>query len=208
MEADKSDKTTRWAFTAYEGQWGLFATMPPLIAEWGWQQEVCPETKRLHYQGYIRTARQVRFNQIQITLPGVHVKPAKNWDALLNYCKKKETAVEGTQEHHVNNMTLTMAQALIRVAEYRDKDIDYSTCESVKDFKEKYVYEFDKAVAQILLENENLIGLYSQPQYERAYVKWRNVWTKKADEKTDRQTDTPVGEDEDAGRVQLATQPR
>lgn len=204
----EASKTSRWAFTAYEAQWGLFAAMPPLIAEWGWQQEVCPKTERLHYQGYIRTARQVRFNQIKNTLPGVHIEPAKNWDALVNYCKKADTAVEGTQEHKVNEMSLTMAQALIRVAEQRDKTIDYTTCDSVKDFREKYVYEFDTAVAKILLENENLIGLYSQPQYERAYVKWRNVWTKKADEKTDRQTDTPVGEDEDAGRVQLATKPR
>lgn len=185
----ETNKSSRWQFTAYEAQWNLFVTMPTLIAEWGWQQEVCPKTDRPHYQGYIRTSRQVRFAQIKNLLPGVHLEVARDWNALVQYCKKKDTAVEGTQHHQANNMTLTMAQALIRVAEYRDRDIDYSGCESVRDFREKYVLEFDIAVAKILEENENLIGLYSQPQYERAYVKWRNVWVKKADEKTDRQTD-------------------
>lgn len=194
MEKREEAKTTRWAFTAYEDQWSLFDSMPPIVAEWGWQQEICPETQREHYQGFVRTSRQVRFSQIQKVLPGVHLEPAKNWDALVNYCKKLETAVEGTQVHQIStNVSLTMARALIKVAEARDKSASWISvlrnCENVKELKEKYAAEFERAVAGLLREDENLIGLYSQPQYERAYVKWRSVWTEKADEKTDRQTD-------------------
>lgn len=184
-------KTSRWSFTAYEDQWNLFQSMPAIIAEWGWQEEVCPKTQRKHYQGFVRTLRQVRFSQLRKALPGVHIEPAKNWDALVNYCKKEETAVAGTQVHEMTTIkSLTFAKALIKVAEHRPRNINFDSCETIEDFKQKYAYEYERAVAELLEEDENLVGVYSQPQYERAYVKWRAVWVKKAEsEKTDRQTD-------------------
>lgn len=194
-------KTTRWAFTAYADQWNLFEAMPPIIAEWGWQQEVCPETQREHYQGFIRTTRQVRFSQLRKVLPGVHIEAAKNWDALVNYCRKTESAVEGTQIHETNaNCSMSMAKALIRVALNRDRSVaaqrNIDNALTLADLRARYAYEYDVAVGVLLREDENLVGLYSQPQYERAYTKWRRVWVEKADaleakesEKTDRQTD-------------------
>lgn len=183
------DKSTRWAFTAYEGQWDLFKSMPPIVAEWGWQTETCPDTQRLHYQGYLRTQRQVRFNQIKKALPGVHLETAQNWDALVNYCKKPDTAVPGTQVHVAPLFTnMTMAAALIKVAE-QQTEVKYEGCESVEEFKQLHKVEFEIAVGMLLKVDENLIGLYSQPQYERAYVKWRDVWKSKVIGKTDRQTD-------------------
>jgi len=105
--ADKTDrqaKSSRWAFTAYEDQWGLFTTMPPGIAEWGWQREICPETNRNHYQGYLRLTQQQRFAWLAKILPGVHLEIPRNWVALVNYCKKTDTAVPGTQVHQLNTM--------------------------------------------------------------------------------------------------------
>lgn len=193
---NKDVKTTRWAFTAYEGQWELFKTPPPIVAEWGWQTEICPETQRPHYQGYIRTSRQVRFSQIHEHLHGVHLNAARNWIKLLQYCKKKDTAVPGTQVHQVFQPEFqTMAEVLIKVAKNRPRDLDFSKCESVKEFKEMFALEFEQSVATILKVEENLVGLLSQPQYERAYTKWRSVWTEKSDE-IDRQTDRQTAEEE------------
>lgn len=93
----QTDKTTRWAFTAFEEQWGLFREMPDIVAEWGYQTEECPKTGKRHYQGYLRTRTQQRFSALKKVLPGVHLEPARNWDALLAYCKKTDTRVEGTQ---------------------------------------------------------------------------------------------------------------
>lgn len=101
-----TNKTTRWAFTAFEGQWKCFEKMPPGIGEWGWQVETCPDTGRRHYQGFIRTVGQHRFKGKQPNdslcrmFPGVHIEPASNWLALLNYCKKKESRVEGVPPVH------------------------------------------------------------------------------------------------------------
>jgi len=92
------EKSTRWAFVAYEGQWPLFeGDMPPCVAEWGKQTECCPKTNRLHYQGFIRTNTQVRLSQLIKVFPNVHFEQAKNWDALVAYCNKLDTAIPGTQ---------------------------------------------------------------------------------------------------------------
>jgi len=92
----QTDKSSRWAFTAYEEQWGLFTTIHPGIAEWGWNTEICPETNRQHYQGYLRLTSQQRFAWLRKLLPGVHLEIAKNWEALKQYCAKEETRVPGT----------------------------------------------------------------------------------------------------------------
>jgi len=92
-----SKKTTRWQFTAYEGQWRMFNTMPRQVAEWGWNTELCPKTNRLHYQGYMRTGQQQRESAMWSLFPGVHFEVARDWPALVQYCKKAATRVPGTE---------------------------------------------------------------------------------------------------------------
>jgi len=101
----QTDKSSRWQFTAYEEQWSLFTSMPPGIAEWGWNTEICPKTNRKHYQGYLRLSQQQRFAWLRKLIPGVHIEVAQNWDALVNYCKKEETRAPGTTPvSQVNSM--------------------------------------------------------------------------------------------------------
>lgn len=100
-----TDKSSRWSMTVYEDQYGLLTIMPPEIAEWGWQDEVCPTSGKPHRQGYLRTKSQMRFSALKKILPGIHIEVAKNWSALLIYCKKEETRdPSGEQVHQVNNM--------------------------------------------------------------------------------------------------------
>lgn len=199
----RQEKTSRWAFTAFEGQYNLFKVMPPLVAEWGWQTEICPETNREHYQGYMRTTRQVRFAQISKIFPQVHIEPARNWDALLNYCAKAETAIEGTQQHQTQRtQTMTMAQALTRLAmEYLFEprpdffEIHKDALKAIRAHEQWDKLQFWSMVKNVLEQDRNLIGLYSQPQYMRC---WENtsaiwlrdaVWTGEYQIETDRQTD-------------------
>lgn len=50
-----------------------------------------------HVQGalYFNNARS--FNSVKKLLPGAHIEPVKNWNAAVNYCKKSETSVAGSQ---------------------------------------------------------------------------------------------------------------
>lgn len=190
MEDRQTDKTTRWAFTAYEKQWPLFETMNELVAEWGWQTEECPETQRKHYQGFIRTKRQVRLSQLLKIFSGVHLEQARNWDALVAYCNKSDTAVSGTQVHQLNpSKAMTMAQALDRLASKGNMpDIPDHWDDSDKReqlINKLYTDDYWNRVMRLLREDENLIGLYSQPQYLRAWLATFPVWI---DRQTDRQT--------------------
>jgi len=200
---DQTDKTSRWGFTAYRDQYALFNTvLPDVVAEVGWQTEICPKTGNEHYQGFIRTSRQVRFAQMKKLFPGVHVEAAKNWDALVAYCKKKDTAVPGTQVH-IRTETerpqqKTMAQALTYFAANYPYEAspDYSelTGQRLADYKESM---FWKTLNNCLDNDPNLIGLYHQPQYIRCWKhtssKWFELCLEEAEwQETDRQTDTPL----------------
>jgi len=103
---NSTHKASQWGFTAFEGQWKLFeGGCPPGIAEWGWQTEICPTTQTPHYQGWIRTAQQLRRSQLSQIIPRVKLYAARNWQALKNYCSKSATAVPGTKVHETNNIS-------------------------------------------------------------------------------------------------------
>lgn len=182
-----ADKSTRWAFTAFENEWPLFTTMPELIAEWGWQPEECPDTGRKHYQGYLRTKRQVRFAQLKAVLPGVHLEVAKNWAALVQYCQKDSTKAGGTVHQVSASKAMSMADALTRLAAHVASII------SAEYDDEIITKRYWGAVNEILKEDANAVALYTQPQYLRAWQHTYNVWLDRAAElveyEVDRQTD-------------------
>jgi len=94
-------KSTRWAFTAYENEFRHFPAnpenVPQGIAEWGWNMEECPDTHRIHMQGYLRTSQQQRLAWLRNRYPGVHFEIARNWEALKEYCRKAESRLPGTE---------------------------------------------------------------------------------------------------------------
>jgi len=181
-ETDRqTDKSTRWAMTVYEGQWPLLEKMPELIAEWGWQDEKCPDTGRVHRQGYFRTHRQVRFKQAKEVLPGVHIEVARDWNKLLNYCKKVDTSL-GNQVHQVStNVPMTMADSLIALAEYHWPDLmlrDKMATGSYKDLQEIYKAEYWACVNAYLAKanRDNSIGLFTNNQMLLGWTRTRRHW--------------------------------
>jgi hypothetical protein len=188
-----ADKSTRWSFTAYESQFTLFKDeMDPLISEYGYQEEVCPTTNRKHYQGYLRTARQVRLTQLVKLFPGVHLEIARDWFKLVNYCKKKDTAVEGTQKVFKNQVRYKqMFEYLQLVAENADteyirvtvrlytrkfEDGDVTADEMEKKIEQAVRRCYWRAVNKLLEDNPQDVSQYTNPQFERAFVKTYDVW--------------------------------
>lgn len=116
-----SEKSTRWSFTAYEGEYSILDAIKEcgnaLIAEIGWQDEICPKTQKHHRQGYVRTVRQVRFAQLREVLPGIHLEIAKNWEALIKYCHKTESRdPSGNQVAIKYERPMRLHEMLIEVA--------------------------------------------------------------------------------------------
>lgn len=188
LPADPERRDAKWGFTAYEGQWHLFQTMPELVAEWGWQTEICPSTQREHYQGYFRLKRQARFAQVKKLFPGVNLYAAREWAALLKYCRKTDTAVPGSQVHEVSqSKAMSMADALIVLATHVPYTPPYTIYDDVtpKKLHERYENEFWCAVREVLTIDPQSVGLWTQPQYMRAWINLRTVYLDLAREKAE-----------------------
>lgn len=106
-QTDSKTRASRWAFTAYEEQWPLFDNFKieghSIVRMLKWQQEKCPETGRLHYQGAMQTY-QCRHSTLRGIFPGVHIDKCRDWNKLLNYVKKSATAIPDTQRSLENSI--------------------------------------------------------------------------------------------------------
>lgn len=67
-----------------------------------WQLELCPETHRLHHQGYVEFSEQKRFSWVQKHCEGLetaHLEERKGTqDDAVKYCTKEDTRVDGPYE--------------------------------------------------------------------------------------------------------------
>lgn len=65
------------------------------------QREICEDTKREHWQGYVEFFDGKRVGQVSTILGGCHVEVRKGTrDEARNYCRKKNTAVHDTFVEH------------------------------------------------------------------------------------------------------------
>lgn len=159
------------------------------------QQDEVGEQGTLHIQAAVNTS-QVRLSAMKQWLPRAHLEVARNRDALLNYVQKEETALAGTQKV-VQADFMSMDQALMAIAEH---EMDYPEWQKrvplQKQVKEG-AFEKDEywaAVREILRNFPKTVGLFTNPQMERAWVKTRAVWIERL--KKDRQTDSEKAQSE------------
>lgn len=151
--------------------------MPPIVAEWGWQDEVCPTSGKLHKQGYIRTYQQQRFAAMKKAFPGVHLEIARDWNKLLNYCKKTDTAVEGTTVRETNDIPSLFTYSTELAKRLAKHPTKINSSEDVFD-----------VVADDIMEREGIEWIATNPQFITTWKKyWRQMIYRAA--QTDRQTD-------------------
>lgn len=189
------DKSTRWQFTAFEEQWVYFnpEVRPDFIAEGGWQMEKSPSTGKLHYQGHLRTNVQVRLSFLIKKFPGVHFEVARDWSALKNYDKKKETRVEGSEpmawptDDSTSRVYSSMDNALLVLAENRGDtysnwqkslgaDVDTAINASQTSEEEVIKQEFWGAVNRIVLKNPQMVQVFARPDVYRVWRWTRQTW--------------------------------
>jgi len=164
--------------TVYEGQWHLLDKQPEIVLEWGWQDEICPATKRPHKQGYIRTD-QVRKSALIRLLPGIRIMKkykGATWDQLVEYCKKSKTAVPNTQVHVVNDApTPNMERALTMIAK---ETLKYRAPKEIIDKGPKDVlkHRYWKGVCVILRTHPEWVNIFSSPLIMTAWMNTYDVW--------------------------------
>lgn len=162
--------------------------LPTWVKGVHYQDEVGHEGT-LHIQGAVNTA-QVRFSALKQWLPRAHIEVAKNKAALLKYVQKAETAVSGTQVV-LQADYLSMDSALKAIAAYEMDYTEWVEKATIAKRSKEGAFEkeeFWNAVRKILIEKPKAVGLFTNPQLERAWVNTRSVWI--ALYKKDRQTDS------------------
>jgi len=154
--------------TVYEGQYSLLEKIPESVKAWGWQDEICPNTGKPHRQGYLQTFRQVRRSALTKLFPGIHFEVSRDWNKLLNYCRKDESKdPTGSRVHKENlNLPMSMADSLTALGKYAepnavDYKVDYWSCVN------KYLRDTNNAQS---------IGLFTNAQMLSAWTHTRQYW--------------------------------
>lgn len=93
-------QTTTWCFTDHcsDPLAEDLAISPDQVHFLVAQREVCPDTGKLHWQGYVQLTRNQRLAYVQKLLPGAHWEPAKGSpDQNIKYCTKAESRLAGAE---------------------------------------------------------------------------------------------------------------
>lgn len=141
----QTDKATHWKSaifdsgtdaneTPWSGQWARLDTMPSFVKELHRQQEICPETKRPHFQIHVVCHRQVRRSALSDWIKHTKWIPVKGDIHIANsikYVKKADTAVPGTHQVVQGEQYLRIHELFQLLARYAEPeypvrmDVDY-----------------------------------------------------------------------------------
>lgn len=166
-----------WSATFYEKQYHLMDSMPDVVKEWGYQDEICPNTKRPHRQSWLKTKQQTLKALIK-KLPGVHLEPIPSTETnriakLKEYCAKEESKdPEGKREVKKNPNFLTTSEAFMLIAKHTQGYITIETVKSKTLYKDMYWY----GVNRIIADNPALIGYFTPPQMEKVWKETFHTW--------------------------------
>lgn len=187
-------KNSRWAFTAYEEQWPLLDDIDPSFVKYvKWQDEVCPDTGRKHKQGAMLTQAPQRFSAMRKRFPGMHLEPAKNWQALLAYCEKSETRdVSGSRHETTYPSTrpprvdelLDMMADLLAQDEAEENMLPASCRSSINPLEEEAKAQYWQLARRLLQSKPILASILGQPLPQNLWANTREVWIERARERT------------------------
>lgn len=190
MADAKSEKSTRWAFTAYEGDYSMLDALAEqrhqLIAEIGWQDEICPTTQKKHRQGYVRTVRQVRFGQLKAVMGGVHLEKAKNWEALIQYCSKVATrdpsgqlvAAKFQRPMYLHELLQAVAVHYVRYQEWQYEALGYLPVYSLdsQTDRQELLRILRRFSGSLVYENPAYAAVLSRADARDAWCNYFNIW--------------------------------
>lgn len=178
---DDKQRRTKWSATFYEGQYHYLDEMPPIVKQFGWQDEICPDTGRKHRQAWLLTSQQ-SFTALQKKIPGVHLKPVlteEHWTRLKAYCKKEESKDPNgqTREQVDNDKYMRQCDIYMLIAKYAK---GYLTAESITEMLKlkmnPYKEEFWYGANRIIQTKKELVCFLSSAQAEKVWTKTRSTW--------------------------------
>jgi len=116
----QTDKAIHWNSAVFDnsGNWAKLEVLPAFVKEVHQQKEVCPTTKREHYQIHVVCHRQVRLAAMRDWIQ-THWKPVRGAAFIANsiaYTKKNYTAIPGTSATVTGEKYLRIHELLMEIA--------------------------------------------------------------------------------------------
>ena len=108
-------RNSHWSVTFFNNEWKNFQH-----PEWKLegQEEIAPDTGRLHYQGMLHTG-QVRFSAVKKVFPQAHIEACRDPVALKKYVHKTDTrAASATVEDYAERPKISRTKFFEDVMEY------------------------------------------------------------------------------------------
>lgn len=135
-----------------------------------------------HYQLAVATP-QVRFSAVKKVFPTAHIEVAKDWDALMTYCNKKETRVESLKE--VSSTYLPWSQLRHMFAEYvcADEFLIYTSDPETR------LQIWDRFIADLIVKGYEVDLMGMNANYRACIARYWTAYINRYMQ-TDRQTDT------------------
>jgi len=181
-----------------------------------YQDEICPDTGRMHRQGCMLTTSQHRFKgkvpneSCRKLLPNVHIEPARDWPALLKYCEKVATrdpdghAVKAVSEYvrsETHDLMTDIAKIYLENQQIEKENFESESTRMVINVVRKenekltdfLTREYVDLTSTILRRNPKNCGFYGQPMPRNLWKDYRDVWIDRAI------SITPVPSDSEAG---------
>jgi len=118
------------------------------VQRWVCQQEECPSTKRVHYQGYVVFAKTNRMPKVKELLEDqtIHLERRKGTEQdAYEYCRKEETRMDGPWEEGDFSKTQGKRNDLLSIKSYIDEGKEES--EIADDYFEHWVRHY-KAIRE------------------------------------------------------------
>lgn len=176
----QTDKATYWCVTAFNAEIEAMenkSTWPTWVAEVHGGRELCPKTKKLHFQGMVKCKSQQRLSAFKPWLPTAHLEAARQKDALKQYALKAETAV-GPKTSVKNEKPYYTTEMILRLLAISQPLLGQD--------------DFWGRVNRILLEKPYLCGLLAKPDIYRLWKNTRETWITLM---TDPETNLLMGEE-------------
>lgn len=88
-----NERARAFCFTDYERDELFLLRLPYTYLCWG--EEICPTTKRHHYQGFVYLKDAKTFTAMRKVMEGRHIEIAKTINEAIEYCKGDYTNIHG-----------------------------------------------------------------------------------------------------------------
>jgi len=172
----QTDKSTWWSVTAFKDNIEKLeqaSSYPTYVKKVYGGREECPKTKTIHFQGAIQCNAQVRMSAFKDWIPGVHLEPARQKDALIKYAMKEDTAT-GDKLERINPAKFYAADEILELIAQNALSLwtnmrYYETPDGIKDM-------YNDAICIMLRADRKLAGQLMNPSLRNFWVSTYKVW--------------------------------